>query len=455
MMSQGAQDAGTSETGPRFNKFVPYQLQNESALTTFPLPPSNPKSTTSTVAPSSWMCLICRDLLCRPVRPPCGHHACQNCLRDYSDKGDKRLQCPNCAIGFSYRLYKDVLDKALWRKIQDAFPQESRRREINPEDDCSHVFECSEGASQAPTSGEAPHFAGTLLEYTLQDRLALDDNDKSLALAKQLAEATDSHPVAASACSETQEASPKRLQADEHEPECQVTSAAKSCDADACSQQNTPHSPTDDWELARKLQEQENKLWQEYRESERLSQEYIDRLLAEEQTAHQEPPMERRCTRSQQRHRRGSQSPDTGHATATAHPSSSAEPAGRDRVASQRAARQSGTPTTKQGSRRAAGRRSATKGKKRKSTDHGNTDRGDTHAPKEKSHRTSLSAQSVYDSTEQPRATAAASVGEQPRATAAATVGEQPFGDSGQPSFGLQFSSDAEVQSMDPQRCSW
>lgn len=57
-----------------------------STSTTFPFPPSNPRSVSSVPAPSSWMCLICRDLLCRPVRPPCGHHACHTCLRDYSDK---------------------------------------------------------------------------------------------------------------------------------------------------------------------------------------------------------------------------------------------------------------------------------------------------------------------------------------------------------------------------------
>lgn len=87
---------------------------------------------------SDCLCPICLDIFLEPVTLPCTHTFCKPCFLETVDKSN--MCCPLCRKRVSTwaRLNgrnKTLVNIALWRRIQDAFPAQCERR-VQGIDDC-------------------------------------------------------------------------------------------------------------------------------------------------------------------------------------------------------------------------------------------------------------------------------------------------------------------------------
>ncbi|KAI7800915.1 E3 ubiquitin-protein ligase rnf168 [Triplophysa rosa] len=87
---------------------------------------------------SDCVCPICLDILLEPVTLPCTHTFCKPCFLETVDKSN--MCCPLCRKRVSTwaRLHsrnKTLINMELWKRIQNAFPEQCERRLQGIEDD--------------------------------------------------------------------------------------------------------------------------------------------------------------------------------------------------------------------------------------------------------------------------------------------------------------------------------
>lgn len=99
-----------------------------------------PKEGAGGLSRSDCLCPVCLEIFLEPVTLPCSHTFCKSCFLETVDKSN--MCCPLCRKRVSTwaRLNsrnKTLVNKDLWQRIQNAFPEQCQRRLSGQEDDYS------------------------------------------------------------------------------------------------------------------------------------------------------------------------------------------------------------------------------------------------------------------------------------------------------------------------------
>ncbi|XP_038050515.1 serine-rich adhesin for platelets-like [Patiria miniata] len=91
---------------------------------------------------SDCKCPICMSILIEPVRMPCNHELCMPCFRQNVQEAN--FTCPMCRLRISNWARRrarenKLMDERRWRQIQEAFPDQCRRRMEGEEEEAEEI----------------------------------------------------------------------------------------------------------------------------------------------------------------------------------------------------------------------------------------------------------------------------------------------------------------------------
>ncbi|KAI5714429.1 hypothetical protein M8J76_016989 [Diaphorina citri] len=146
----------------------------------------------NTLTPDSVLCLVCQGILIKPIKLPCNHHVCLECLQRICDNSN--LSCPMCRKRLSIWLRRNkdfslLIDENLWNQIQKYYKKEVDQKLFDQDDG---VWE---NLILNPTTHRQMYTPGELkAEYTKyiekleaeRKQKELEEQEKSLQLIRQL-----------------------------------------------------------------------------------------------------------------------------------------------------------------------------------------------------------------------------------------------------------------------------